>query len=81
MTIRTEVIEHLVDIMREAESRGRDSIDAAHEAYPGIPDAVVWEAWALLERRKEEAWWQTVERTIEGEVIHRALASDKGGES
>lgn len=73
--IRKEVMAHIIDFMTEAEQAGRDPYKAAKEAFPGTPDLVLTEAWMELDDRHVEAWWQSIEKTIDGEIITKALAS------
>lgn len=75
MTVRGEVLEHLVQTMRQAEADGQHPLTAAEAAYPGTPSSVLGEAIWLFEERKAESWWQTVEKTIDGEIVRQALLS------
>lgn len=74
-TIRKEVMAEIVRTMAEAQQRGDDAMDAARRAFPGIPGMVLGEAYSELAMTEEEAWWTLVEKTIEGELIHRAIAA------
>ena len=80
-TVRQQVLEQLIDEMSAAHARGAtDPMTAAGEKFPGTPIPVLAEAWCEFDRRQTESWWQQVERTIDGEVIRRALiASGEGG--
>lgn len=82
-TIRQQVLEQLIDVMVDAHEDGDpDPMKAAGEKFPGTPVAVLTEAWCEFDRRQTDAWWQQVERTIDGELIRRALISQgKGGAS
>lgn len=76
LAVRHEVMERIIDVIRNAEEQGDErGVDAARRAFPGTPESVFWEAWAVHDWRKTEAWWDVVERTIEGEVIDRAIAA------
>lgn len=61
------------DVMRDGDYRGVDPWRAAETAFPGTPTDVIAAAWVDYEDRKTEAWWQQVEKTIDGEIIRRAL--------
>ena len=73
--VRREVMAEIAAFMAEAEARGEDGWNATALAYPGIPSDVLAEVWCAFEDQKTEAWWQSIERTIDGEVIRNALAS------
>ena len=72
--IRKEVMAEIADTYRAARTRGADGWKAVEIAYPGIPSDVVAEAMMAVEDEVSEAWWQKVERTIEGSIIRNALA-------
>ncbi len=82
MTVRSvtrqQVMAHIISFMAEAEQRGLDPWKAAEHAFPSIPGDVVAAAWVELDARKTEAWWQAVEKTIDGELIDRAITSAGG---
>lgn len=71
--IRAEVIETIIDVMVEADAAGHDPWKAAQARWPSTPVDVIATAWVTFGDRKTEAWWQSIERTIDGEVIKRAL--------
>ena len=71
--IRKEVMAEVIDTYRAAKAQGVDAWKAVETAYPGIPSNVVAEAMMAVENEVSEAWWQTVGRTIEGEIIRNAL--------
>jgi hypothetical protein len=64
----------IIQTIAEAQARGLgDGVDAARQAFPGTPEAVLYECWWALEDQQVEAWWRSLERTIDGEVIRNAL--------
>ena len=75
--IREQVIAHIVDVMMEGDDLGRDAMAYAEEKFPGTPMLVMADAWARFDGQKEAAWWDSVERTIDGEIIRRALIEQK----
>lgn len=77
-SIRKQVLAQLVAYMATAQAEGCDPYSAAEEAFPGTPVAVLGEAWAELDCLNVEAWWQTIEKTIDAELIVRALAAPEG---
>lgn len=77
MTTRDEVMAHLVDFMLQAKSEGRDGYARAREVFRDVPSMVLGEAWAAAEMQNAETWWKGVERTIESEVIARAIGETK----
>jgi hypothetical protein len=66
-------------IKRDAESSGLDPVKAAQAEFTCTPTEVIYGAWLELESRKTEAWWQSIEKTIDGEIVRAALA--KGGDA
>lgn len=79
MTVREEILEQIIEIMRVVEDQGRDGLIAARAALPGTPESVLAQAWWELEERKTEGWWKSIEKTIDGEIIRRALGDKSGG--
>lgn len=72
--VREEVMAELTAFIFAANARGEDGYKAAERAFPGVPDTVLILAMLDADEQKTEAWWQTVERTIDGEIIRNALA-------
>ncbi|KMO15143.1 hypothetical protein [Methylobacterium platani] len=71
---RKQVEAEIIRTMAEAQDAGLgDGIEAARRAFPGVPDVVLYECWTNLDTQRTEAWWQTIERTIDVEVIRSAL--------
>lgn len=74
---RKEIMAHLVGLFVEARRAGLDDRQArrwVEAKCPGVPDLVLIEAAIDADSLETEAWWQSMERTIDGEVIARALA-------
>ena len=71
--IRKEVMAEIISLMAAATERGEDGWKVVEQSFPGIPSDVVAEAWVHVTNAETEAWWQSVERTIDGEVIRNAL--------
>ncbi len=76
--IRAEVLEAIKDVVRTAKKQGLDGSEAVRRVFPGTPDGVIAEAWWDVEQEAEAAWWDSIERTIDAEVIKLALV--RGGE-
>lgn len=76
MTNRTrkEVIDELAKVAAEAMERGEDGMKAV-EAM-GVPTEVAVQAWLIADQAKTERWWKEVERTIDGEVIRKAIGGE-----
>lgn len=72
---RKQVFAQIIATMEEAQARGLNPMTVARHTYRGIPSGVLGEALAELSMREDEAWWQTVERTIDGELIRNAIAT------
>jgi hypothetical protein len=73
--IRAQVKAAIITTMVEAEKAGACPLAAAEAAYPGTPVMVLGEYFAEMQMDQEEAWWQRVERTIDGETIRGAVAA------
>jgi hypothetical protein len=71
---RRQVEAEIIKAIAEAEARGIEGVGAARRAFPGVPDSVLYELWAEFDYQRTEAWWQDLERTIDGEVIKNAVA-------
>ncbi|WP_029074473.1 hypothetical protein [Kaistia adipata] len=82
LNIRAQVMDEIMTTIRTAEDAGQDGYAEARRVYPAVPTSVIAEAWARVGHDRDEAWWASVERTIEGEIIQRAIsAPSKGGEA
>lgn len=75
--IREQVIAQIAQVMAEGEALGRDPMAYAHEKFPGTPTMVMADAWVKFDDQREGAWWDAVEKTIDGEIIRRAIAAPK----
>lgn len=73
---RKEIEAHLISLFVRARNEGM-SWNAAHAAVraqcPGVPEVVLTLAAVHADEAETEAWWETMEKTIDGEVIARAL--------
>ncbi|MFC5556484.1 hypothetical protein [Methylobacterium iners] len=76
--VRQQVRAAIVACMSNAIAEGRDPWGAARAEFPGTPMGVLGEAFGDAMNAEEEAWWQTVERTIDVEVIRSAIAGAGG---
>lgn len=73
--MRRQVKAQIIKTIADAQASGLgDGVAAARRAYPGTPDSVLYECWADLDQQQEDAWWEHVERTIDGEIIRNAIA-------
>jgi hypothetical protein len=79
--IRLEVTAAIKDVIRDAVRQGLDGLVAARRAFPGTPEQVLAGAWWEVEEELAEQWWTTVERTIDAEIIRKAIASAAPGAS
>lgn len=71
--VREQVMAAIVETGRKLRGDGIDVLSGLQRAYPGIPDEVLVEAWMKVDDEATEAWWQQVERTIDGEIIKQAV--------
>jgi hypothetical protein len=74
-TTRRQVKAAIIDCMVKANAEGRDEFEAARTEFPGVPVSVLGECAAEADDIEVEAWWRTVERTIDGELIKNAVAT------
>ncbi|MEE7456458.1 hypothetical protein MPAR168_15335 [Methylorubrum populi] len=72
---RRQVRAEILRVMAEARANGADDIRAAQRALPGVPTMVLYELGAELDAAEVDAWWERVERTIDGEVIRNAITT------
>ena len=78
LTVRQEVKASIISVMAEAEKAGRCPLAAAEAAFPGVPIVVVGACYGEMISDQEDRWWQTVERTIDAEVIRNAVTAASG---
>jgi len=71
--IREQVIAQIAQVMAEGEAIGHDPMAYAEEKFPGTPMLVMADAWSRFDDAKEQKWWDSVEKTIDGEIIRRAI--------
>jgi hypothetical protein len=71
---RKAVLAEIVKVMAAAKARGDDEMKAARETFPGTPEWVLLDALVRAEADEVERWWQSVERTVDAEVIRKAIA-------
>lgn len=73
---RQQVKAEIIRMIADAQAAGLgNGVAAVHRAYPDIPEMILWECWTDLDLQRQDAWWETIERTIDGEIIRRAIAS------
>ncbi|WP_337183824.1 hypothetical protein [Shinella sp.] len=70
---KAAVLSAMADIGRQALADGKDAYAAIERAMPDAPVAVVVEAWLAVEDEATTAWWDQVEKTIDGEIVRRAI--------
>lgn len=73
---RKQVLALIAETMALAMADGRDPWSAAEAEFPGTPYSVLGEAFCAASDAEEEAWWRTIERTIDGEVIRNAIQQE-----
>lgn len=76
--LEKEVLATIVQHLEAAKLEGRDPWDEVKRAFPDVPTGVQAAACLELDMQKEEAWWQGLERTIEVEVIRKAIGGPEG---
>ncbi|MEQ9347735.1 MAG: hypothetical protein RIG26_14945 [Thalassospira sp.] len=73
MNIRKEVMAHFVEIAENAEKSGLGGLDVLRKQFPDVPVSILAEAATEAWMNADEAWWQKVEKTIDDEIIKKAL--------
>jgi hypothetical protein len=76
--IRTEVLAQIELAIRAAEDAGLDGFRAARARFPEVPVAVVAEALAMVDMQRTEDWWNSIEKTVDGEIVKAAITKAGG---
>lgn len=71
-TIRQQIKVAVISVMEDAESVGKDPITEARRCFPDFPEAALWECWADWDYGRLEAWWQSMEKTIDAGAANKA---------
>lgn len=71
---REEVLAGVVEIMRAAKAEGRDGWKEAQAR--GVPTSVIAEAFVVLDYEDVDAWFESIRRTVDAELITRAIATN-----
>ncbi|NVM41945.1 hypothetical protein HWX16_16580 [Ochrobactrum intermedium] len=74
------VINEVAKVAYQAIKSGRDPHKVVREKFPDIPDMVHIDGIVRAEMQAEDEWWEKVEKTIDGEIVRRAIASDNDNE-
>lgn len=75
--IRQQVKAQIIKVIAEAEDQGKDGAKAAIEAFPEVPTPVIYECWADWDHDRTEAWWDSIEKTIDAEIVRNALSAPR----
>lgn len=75
--VKKQVTAEIASIMDEAVENGLDPIEYAMKTFVTVPEAVIMSAWAEWQAADIEKWWQSLERTIDAEIVRRALEADR----
>lgn len=70
--IREAVLAQIADAM-EGATGAVEAVRMAQQRYPGTPSTVCLDAWNRRRADATEAWWATVEKTIDVEIVRRAI--------
>ena len=71
--IRKQIMAQIIAVIDQAEAQGQNSIAVAKARFAGTPDSVIYDAWSQWSIAQEDAWWQSMEKTIDGEIVRKAL--------
>lgn len=73
--VRAAVIVFVKERMAETGETSPWGMSGAIEAaFPGIPNDVVWDAIITIDGEAAESWWDSLAKTIDGEIVRNALA-------
>lgn len=73
--LERELLATMCRHLKEAKAGGSINLhDELEKAFPDVPDLVRFEAVVEFESEEVEAWWETLEKTIDGEILRRAIA-------
>lgn len=72
MDTRQQIKAEVIKVMDDAENSGRDPMTAARKSFPDFPEAALWECWAEWDTYRLEAWWQSMEKIVDAEVVKSA---------
>ncbi len=79
--LKRQVLAAVIVFLRErvaATGRSPLSFDSEVEAaFPGLPGGVLFEAECALLSEQEDAWYDRLAKTIEGEIVKNALAKNQ----
>lgn len=75
--IRDQVIAQVIEVIKQARDNGEDELPTVMRTFPGLPEQVYWDAFCALDNAEVNAWWETVEKTIDGEIIKNAISGPK----
>lgn len=75
--IRDQVIAQVIEVIKQAREDGEEETAVVFRTFPGLPDQVYWDAFCALDSAEVNAWWETVEKTIDGEIIKNAISGPK----
>lgn len=77
--LRKQVVLTMVEACRAGVQQGKSYFDVLIDDYRDVPTDIIFEVESIMGREKDEAWWATVERTIDAEIINGAIRV-KGGD-
>ena len=71
---KAAVLTELAEQARIAKKRGQNAYSLLRVQNPDVPESIIAEAWTQMESDEEEAWWDSIEKTIDGELVKRAIS-------
>ncbi|MGR7993819.1 hypothetical protein [Xanthobacter sp. ZOL 2024] len=72
--IHEQVLAQVIEVIKQARANGEPEMAVVARTFPGMPDAIYWAAYCDLDNAEIDAWWEAVEKTIDGEIIRNALS-------
>lgn len=80
MVTRRQIKAEVIKVMADAENIGRDPMDAARKSFPDFPEAALWECWGEFDTYRLEAWWKSMEKAVDAEMVKAASLRLVSGE-
>ena len=78
--LKKEVLAAVCLHLRTAKAEGKDHWREVEEAFPDLPQSFRIEACLEIDDEADEAWWDQLEKTIDGEVLRKAIGGPEAGQ-
>ena len=75
--IKEQVLAQVIEVIKQARANGEPEMEVIKRTFPGMPEDIYWQAFCALDSAEVDAWWESVEKTIDGEIIKNAISGPK----